>query len=174
MMTASMPTWVLLLVVCCAIACILKGILKLFGTVVWGRRRWLLLVFPLLGAVFATLVLSGNMRLGRVATIWQWVISTDAPRVSVSKAPAVAHRGEPERHPAEIHANRRPFVVNGIWRGDLLWSLLTAFTIAALLYLGYIFLDASTRGHFTWRLRILSVLTFAVLCAVVVALRNGL
>ena len=36
------------------------------------------------------------------------------------------------------------------------------------------FLDASTRGHFTWPLRIVSVVTFAALCLALSVLRHGL
>lgn len=42
-------------------------------------------------------------------------------------------------------------------------TALTAIAIAAFLYIGYILLDASTRGQFTWSLRIMSLLAFAIL-----------
>lgn len=48
-------------------------------------------------------------------------------------------------------------------RSALWGSVLTAVAIATLLYIGYILLDASTRGQFTWSLRILSILAFVVL-----------
>lgn len=51
---------------------------------------------------------------------------------------------------------------------------LMAFAIGAFLYLGYIFLDAGTRGYFTWSLRIVSVVTFAALCLALSVLRHGL
>ena len=58
-------------------------------------------------------------------------------------------------------------------KGILTW-VLTAFAIGALLYLGYLLLDASTRGQFTWSLRLASLLTFAALCAAMSVLRHGL
>jgi hypothetical protein len=36
---------------------------------------------------------------------------------------------------------------------------------------GYAFLDAATRGHFTWRLRIVSIVAFLSFCAAMAALR---
>ena len=68
-------------------------------------------------------------------------------------------------------------VVDGVRRArpaGLAASGLMAFAIGALLYLGYIFLDAGTRGHFTWSLRIVSVVTFAALCLALSILRHGL
>ena len=58
-------------------------------------------------------------------------------------------------------------------RGSIVWNGLLALALAALLYVGYAFLDAATRGHFTWRLRILSVTAFVVFCAAMAALRAG-
>lgn len=58
-------------------------------------------------------------------------------------------------------------------KGIVAWGL-TAFAIGALLYLGYLLLDASTRGQFTWSLRLASLLTFAALCAAMSVLRHGL
>ena len=56
----------------------------------------------------------------------------------------------------------------------LLPSLLTALSIGAFLAVGYVFLDAGTRGQFTWPLRIASVVAFAAICVAVAALRNQL
>jgi hypothetical protein len=53
----------------------------------------------------------------------------------------------------------------------LLSSLLTAAVIAAFLGVGYVFLDASTRGHFTWPLRIAAVAAFAAIYVAMSALR---
>lgn len=52
--------------------------------------------------------------------------------------------------------------------------ILLAGAILVLLYLGYVFLDAGTRGQFTWQLRIISVLALIGFCAAIVALRRGL
>lgn len=48
--------------------------------------------------------------------------------------------------------------------------LVTIFVSGALLYFGYLFLDANTRGQFTWSLRIASVFAFAGLIAAVISL----
>lgn len=60
------------------------------------------------------------------------------------------------------------------WLGSVVPSLLIAGAIAVFLYIGYILLDAGTRGHFTWSLRIVSVLAFGVLLVTLAALRLGL
>jgi len=54
------------------------------------------------------------------------------------------------------------------------WNLVTALSIAAFLFVGYVFLDASTRGHFTWSLRILSMLVLVGVFVTMAALRVGL
>lgn len=46
--------------------------------------------------------------------------------------------------------------------------------LLSLLYIGYVFLDASTRGHFTWQLRFASFVALAGLCLAVLALQNKL
>ncbi len=56
----------------------------------------------------------------------------------------------------------------------LLPSLLTALSIGAFLAVGYVFLDAGTRGQFTWSLRIASVVAFAAICVAISALRQQL
>jgi hypothetical protein len=58
--------------------------------------------------------------------------------------------------------------------GGVLASLMTALAIAVFLYVGYVCLDASTRGHFTWSLRLLSIVVFAAVCVLMAALRLGL
>jgi hypothetical protein len=63
----------------------------------------------------------------------------------------------------------------GKLRGDgVPWTILTALAVAAFLYVGYVFLDAGTRGHFTWSLRLVSIVVFAAICAMMAALRHGL
>ncbi len=56
----------------------------------------------------------------------------------------------------------------------VVWSAITACAIAALMFVGYIALDAGTRGHFTWPLRVLTVLCFGAIITTVVALRHAL
>jgi len=43
------------------------------------------------------------------------------------------------------------------------WGVFQALVVALFLYVGYVFLDASTRGQFTWKLRILSAMAFATI-----------
>jgi hypothetical protein len=62
----------------------------------------------------------------------------------------------------------------GIARGSPIWSVATALVLAAFLFVGYILLDASTRGQFTWSLRILSALAFVAIVWAMAALRHGL
>ncbi len=52
--------------------------------------------------------------------------------------------------------------------------LLTAVAIAAFLCVGYVFLDAGTRGHFTWRLRITALVAFAAIWVAMASLRGQL
>ena len=56
----------------------------------------------------------------------------------------------------------------------VVWSAITACAIAALMFVGYIALDAGTRGQFTWPLRVLSLLCFGAIITTVVALRHAL
>lgn len=58
-------------------------------------------------------------------------------------------------------------------RGGFIQTFIIAGALAAFLYLAYIFLDAGTRGHFTWTLRATAVLAFGALCAALSALRDG-
>lgn len=53
-------------------------------------------------------------------------------------------------------------------------SLLLAVMIGAFLCVGYVFLDASTRGQFTWPLRIASLAAFGAICVAMETLRNSL
>lgn len=53
-------------------------------------------------------------------------------------------------------------------------TIVAVMVLAAFLYVGYVLLDASTRGHFTWSLRFLSIAAFAALIFLAVALRRGL
>jgi len=57
---------------------------------------------------------------------------------------------------------------------NVLWTVVTACAIGALMFVGYIALDAGTRGQFTWPLRVLSVLCFGAIITTVVALRHAL
>lgn len=58
--------------------------------------------------------------------------------------------------------------------GTWMSSILIGFAVLAFLYISYLFLDASTRGQFTWSLRILSALTFVCLIITIQLLRGSL
>lgn len=47
-----------------------------------------------------------------------------------------------------------------------------ALIVVAFLYIGFLFLDAGTRGQFTWTLRVVSIVAFGVICAAVALLRQ--
>ena len=51
------------------------------------------------------------------------------------------------------------------------FTVVMALAIAAFLGVGYVFLDAGTRGQFTWRLRIAAVVAFAAVCVAMASLR---
>ncbi len=50
-------------------------------------------------------------------------------------------------------------------------TLLMALVIAVFLGVGYVFLDAGTRGQFTWTLRIVTLFAFAAAYVAMVSLR---
>ena len=54
-----------------------------------------------------------------------------------------------------------------------LWMAICAATLAAMIFLAYLFLDSGTRGQFTWPLRIFAVVAFVGLCVMLVVLRPG-
>jgi len=51
-------------------------------------------------------------------------------------------------------------------------SFFLAFAVVGILFLGYLFLDANTRGQFTWSLRITCLLTFVSICVIVATFGN--
>ncbi len=85
-----------------------------------------------------------------------------------------------------LETNRRPWRDSrdrsrGGWSN--LWNLrgvgvpgtiVAVMVLAAFLYVGYVLLDASTRGHFTWSLRLLSIAAFAALMFLAAAVHRGL
>ncbi len=75
------------------------------------------------------------------------------PRVRVSKAPA---------------APPKPRRVTGPSWG---WMAVSVAALGVMIFLAYLFLDADTRGQFTWTLRIFSVAAFAAVCVSIVLLR---
>ena len=54
------------------------------------------------------------------------------------------------------------------------WWLLSATAVIGFIFVAYVFLDAGTRGQFTWPLRILSLIGAGIVFAVVSTLRNSL
>jgi len=60
------------------------------------------------------------------------------------------------------------------YRPKVVWSVIMACAIGGLMFVGYIALDAGTRGQLTWSLRILSLLCFGAIVTTVVALRHAL
>lgn len=53
------------------------------------------------------------------------------------------------------------------------WTIVSAIALAAMIYLAYLFLDAGTRGQFTWPLRIFSVVAFVGICIFLVLYGRG-
>jgi hypothetical protein len=108
------------------------------------------------------------------------VISEEGPVVVLAPTPLPPSLPYEAVGPATVHTLtqqylRQPWLGRwGIVRGGLVWNLVMGLSIAALLFVAYIFLDASTRGHFTWSLRILSVLVLVGIFATMAALRLGL
>lgn len=126
---------------------------------------------------------AARVRGAQVAEIARIRMESGAERLALA-AREMGSRAEGAVNPAiELFTQRHgPVAVTvpvqlGKWRvrpHGVLSSGLIAFAIGALLYLGYLLLDASTRGHFTWALRGASVLTFAAMCAALFILHHGL
>lgn len=58
-------------------------------------------------------------------------------------------------------------------RLPLPWTIVSAIALAAMVYLAYLFLDAGTRGQFTWPLRVFSVVAFVGICVLLVLYGRG-
>lgn len=97
----------------------------------------------------------------------------------VYKSPAhpdrLAGRYPPSRSARPIASNTRGL---GDLRGDRfggedlqLYAAQGGAAIAAFLGVGYVFLDASTRGQFTWPLRLVAVVAFAAIYVAMASLR---
>lgn len=92
-------------------------------------------------------------RPGKEVLAFQWDRPKDAPRAP----PAV---GEGPRH------RRTP----DIKRGTVIWNVLAGLVVAGFLFVGYVLLDAATRGQFTGQLRFLSVVAVvSAACALLFA-----
>jgi hypothetical protein len=53
------------------------------------------------------------------------------------------------------------------------WTIVSGIALAAMIYLAYLFLDAGTRGQFTWPLRVFSVVAFVGICVLLVLYGRG-
>lgn len=101
------------------------------------------------------------------------VVLTARGRASAASAEAGVH-GEPTPSPRK-ELVRRLTRVTGLGHASggnrTVWfTLLIGVAIAALLYMAYLFFDITTRGHFTWPLRVVSVLAFMVICVALMAI----
>ncbi len=54
------------------------------------------------------------------------------------------------------------------------WTLFSSFILALVVFLLYSFLNAGTKGHFAWPLRLISVAAFILLCLGLLAIRGHL
>ncbi len=76
------------------------------------------------------------------------------------------------RLPAPARAPR-----DAAWLSPMLplpWSVISAVALVAMIYLGYLFLDAGTRGQFTGLLRLFAVVAFAAICGALLLAGRGL
>ena len=76
-------------------------------------------------------------------------------------------RSTARRLRSEVRRSARGFRgwVRGYSGEGLGGMLVMAFALAAFLFVGYVFLDAGTRGQFTWSLRLVSLLAFVLFFA---------
>ncbi len=110
----------------------------------------------------------------------QIAISNDTGESSVSQALSDAkvtikqtlHNAKASAKQSLRNASREPLAQQ--IRTKPMSHLLTAVAIAAFLCVGYVFLDAGTRGHFTWRLRITALVAFAAIWVAMASLRGQL
>lgn len=72
---------------------------------------------------------------------------------------------------AQTSRSRAPQTYRGRFIGIAGFAV-AGLIVVAFLYIGYLFLDAGTRGQFSWTLRIASIVAFGVICAVVALLRQ--
>lgn len=104
-------------------------------------------------------------------------------RISRTRETSVVIQGEgpvAPRPPAPVRATspRAPWQRGAAYeRGRALpvsWPVVSAAALAAMIYLAYLFLDAGTRGQFTWLLRLFSVVAFLAICGFLVLYGRGL
>jgi len=101
-----------------------------------------------------------------------WTASARVGRTSAEVSTTTTFRGEsiPPGPPAYAPSAAPPAPRS---RLPLPWTVVSVAALAGMIYLGYLFLDAGTRGHYTWTLRAVAVLGFAGICAALVMLHLG-
>ena len=72
---------------------------------------------------------------------------------------------------SQTSESRAPPTRRGTFAGIVGFAV-AGLIVVAFLYIGYLFLDAGTRGQFSWTLRIASIVAFGAICAVVALLRQ--
>lgn len=63
-----------------------------------------------------------------------------------------------------------PWAGRRVVKSSLIWTGVSALALGVMIYLAYLFVDAGTRGQFTWRLRLFSAVAFVGICALLVGL----
>ena len=76
-------------------------------------------------------------------------------------------------HGSQTSGSREPQTYRGKFTG-IAGAAVGGLIVLAFLYIGYLFLDAGTRGQFTWTLRFASIVAFGVICALVAMLRQSM
>ena len=178
MMAGPLRLALMLLLACCALIVVLK-----LATAVIQRRRLIgvigVVAVLTLGAA-AWLVAGRTLRMPCAGALIPsaWI---DVPPVTVSgpqapcRASAEVRSGVTSfKSTLKDHTRKLQLKAGRLRNDGVPGTVLTALAIAAFLYVGYVFLDAGTRGHFTWSLRLVSIVVFAAICAMMAALRHGL
>ncbi|MBN1488757.1 MAG: hypothetical protein JXA69_02475 [Phycisphaerae bacterium] len=80
---------------------------------------------------------------------------------------AVLVRAVTQGSPADADVSSRAVLPKGYVRSDVARIVLTVAALFAMVALAYLFLDAGTKGYYTWPLRVGAALAFAVLCVIV-------
>ncbi|MFQ5490069.1 MAG: hypothetical protein ACE5GE_05040, partial [Phycisphaerae bacterium] len=174
----------------------LVGVLLIGSVLRGGRRRWLLLA-PLVVLMGAAAFLITN-HASRRAAVQQHVVAIDARSEAMSgiTTHVFESRFGDDDLPGEgwvfdtgvvrvdpgrsVSIESTSLVEAPGWaapirnpaRGDIpgAWTAVSALALGVMVYLAYLFVDAGTRGQFTWRLRFFSVAAFVGICALLVNL----
>lgn len=200
MFIAEIPPWMLFSIAGLAIAGFV--ILRIVGSMLKEKRTVGAIVI-LFGSLAMIGVMFTNFRRGNATRtlidgvpVWHGDGSASAtlPPVELRDAPSEAHAIEQQiaisngasgssgsrtlrKAKASVkrtlrNPSRAPLAQS--IRTNTMSRLLTGVAIAAFLCVGYVFLDAATRGQFTWRLRIVAVVAFAAICVALQSLHQQL